>query len=252
MINNLNNQYLSNINNLFSNISETEKKLYFWIKSNESNIPRDTVPDFLRIISSPNFEPSRVPSEYRIKQLDFLIGKDLFKLTEISIVEVNLCFLPVIEVIFGMLKNNQFCYFFLMTNGFLNSNLSDDFIFDIWKAGKFQNVISNSNDDTLFISIIAFSDDFAKAKKARWCPIDALYLAFGNLPLIDRFKHENIIVFSIMDNFSCDQTLLRLRKSIDEFNELNYEYFFPIVNKKFKIKAFLQLIACDDPEPWKF
>lgn len=64
-----------------------------------------------------------------------------------------------------MLKNPQFCSSLLRTNGFYDFNLNDDMIFDVWKAGNFQSDISNSNNDTLFVSIIAFSDDFAKAKK---------------------------------------------------------------------------------------
>ena len=97
------------------------------------------------------------------------------------------------------------------------------------------------------MSIILFSDDFARAKKAKWCPVDALYLAFGNISLEQRFLHENVFVFSIMDMTSYSDTIQVLQDSIQEFNSMNLDYEFASLNRRFKIKVILQLIACDNP-----
>ena len=45
---------------------------------------------------------------------------------------------------------------------------------DISKSEKFKSSMNLKPIDEIFISLIFFSDDFAKQKRSKWCPVDAL------------------------------------------------------------------------------
>src|SRR5690606_36573528 len=61
---------------------------------------------------------------------------------------------------------------------------------DIVKSQKFLKIIQKADVDTLFLSLVIFSDDFGKTRHSKYHPIDCLYVASGNFPLNLRYKHE--------------------------------------------------------------
>lgn len=235
------------------NLSSTEQKFYFWYKIHGNFIPREAIRGLIELISSSSFSNSNIPTEYKIKKIDKHLESLYFGLQRVEMENKIIFIMPISEIVDGMMKCTEFQYYILVSNGILFDNKVSSLKYyygdtnDIIFGEKFQTILSGRKFDTLHIGLVVFSDDFAKEKRSKWCPIDALYLAFGNFPLKERFKHHNVFIFSIIDHFDYYQSIEILQKSIIEFNNRNEQFQFNYVDLKFKIKVFIQLFSCDNP-----
>ena len=257
---NTNNEQTMNFSNGYNefttflhSLSTTESAFYLWYKIHGNQIPRESMRALLKVLKISDFNHNHIPTEYHMKKLDTELENICFKIHSIVVGTKSIFFLPISEIITGMMKCCDFQKYILISNEVPINNYTEDLnnyygtIKDCIRGQKFLEIISNREMDTLYIGLIVFSDDFGKLKRSAWIPIDAVYLAFMNLPLKLRFLHHNVFIFSIIDNFPFHKSIRILQDSIIEFNNQNIKFHFYLVNKKFKIKVFVQLFACDNP-----
>ena len=202
--------------------------------------------NLLEITSHKDFHNFQVQTEYTMNEIDLESRQRIFTLSETTIDNKPVAYLSITNLISGMLISKSFRLSIFTSNGYnCDDNLYERLYLrtnftEISGQAKFKSTLASRNIDIL---LVIFSDDFGKNKRSKWNPIDAVYLAFGNLPLQKRFLHKNIFVFSIIDHIPFYKSIELLMNSIDKLNGLNYEIFFPEMEKLFKVNCFIQLFS---------
>lgn len=222
--------------NLFN--SPTELNFYYWINTFGTFLPRTGLRSLIQLISDNSFHNFHIPCENRIKEIDNFISNEIFTLKKFRLDRRQITYLPIYEIIRGCLFNDNFRKNISISNRYISSdhyNYSDISIGDIFKSEKFKSIMNLKPIDEIFISLIIFSDDFAKQKRSKWCLVDALYIAFGNYPLKERFLHKNVFIFSAIQDSKFNISVELLVNSIKDFNNMNINYFFQEIGISLKI-----------------
>ena len=230
--------------------SSTELNFYYWEKVFAPFLPRDSLRSLKQLVFDPTFHNLNVPTEHRVKSLDIQLSNHLFNIKSIEFEGKNISFMPLSEIIRGCILDKNFIMHVLISNKILPDNSYDDLdtsISEMCKSDKFKSIVASKSLEEVFISLVIFSDDFAKEKRSKWWPIDSIYISFGNLPLKKKFLHHNVFVFSIFDNMTYYKSIELLVNSVKEFNEENLEFYFEEIEMKLKMRVFIQCFSCDNP-----
>ncbi len=86
----------------------TERELFTWYNFYGRPIGRKAWRKLTQIISNPKFEAKDVPTEYQIDSLNLKNEENLFKLNTVTVENKKFTFLPIEQMIDGMLQSREF------------------------------------------------------------------------------------------------------------------------------------------------